>query len=201
MNLINTHQAIQSLSQGKVVILPFEGHYILACLAMNINAVNQLLQDKQKKATQPLSVLLPDLQALKSIHIQHPLLTIAQQLWPAPLTVTIPAFPGLPSEVSGLTQMINLQIPSHPIVAEIITQLNQPLLISSANAIHQTPAKTVADCIRYGFEHAHELVEGEPSEKPSTLIGYTENGFTIKECGALDPSLILPFYKGFGFAG
>ncbi len=201
MQNININQAIQYLSQGKVVILPFEGHYILACQATNTNAVNLLLQDKQKKATQPLSILLPNLRSLKAINVESPLITVAQQIWPAPLSVTIPAFPGLPSEVSGLTQMINLQIPSHSIVSHIITELDQPLLISSANPYALKPATTKEQCENYHFQNANHILEGEISEQCSTLIAYGEHGITFKEIGALTPTDVLSLYKSFGFAG
>jgi tRNA A37 threonylcarbamoyladenosine synthetase subunit TsaC/SUA5/YrdC len=183
MTIIDINQAIQQISEGEIVILPFEDHFILCGLAKNKNTVKQLLDDQKKKENRPLSILFPSLKSIALHQIESPLVKIAAPVWPAPLSIIVPAFPGLPSNASGLTQMVSIQVPSHSLMAHLLNEIQEPLIYVTALDDQMQEIKSLDDCLSTHFKHVDSVVNGMLSEQGSTMISYQSGGYQILEVG------------------
>ncbi len=181
--IIDIHQAIQQISKGQIVVLPFEDHFIICGLAKNEHTVKNILENEKKKSTQPLSILFPSIKSLSLHQIESPLLKLAQPIWPAPLSIIVPAFPGLPSSASGLTQMVSIQIPSHPLLSHILNEIQEPLLYIKAMNNHHEAIKHTQECLSSTFKNISGIVNGVLSKQGSTLISYQFGSYQIQTQG------------------
>ncbi len=63
---------------------------------------------------------------------------LASAFWPGPLTLVVPAWPGLPDEVLGPDGTVAVRPPLHP-VARALVQVVGPITSTSANASGAPP--------------------------------------------------------------
>lgn len=193
MTIIDIHQAIQQISKGEIVVLPFEDHFIICGLAKNEHTVRNILENQKKKSTQPLEILFPSLKSISLHQIESPLLKLAQPIWPAPLSVIVPAFPGLPSSASGLTQMVAIQVPSHPLLSHILDEVQEPLLYIKAMIDHHEPVKHTQECLSGAFKNLSGVVNGGLSKQGCTVIAYQFGGYQIQTQGQITKAEIDHF--------
>ena len=120
----------------------------------------------------PLPVILPGPDYLDQFAIESPLLQIGRRFWPGPLTVVLPCFPNLASQVSGSTNMVGVRVSSHPIARELAQRIGEPIVATSANVSGSPAAVSPNDCDQAGLIGVSGLVDsGRLTGGASTVIG------------------------------
>jgi L-threonylcarbamoyladenylate synthase len=117
------------------------------------------------------------------------------RVWPGPITVVLPAAPGLP----GATEdTIALRMPESPLLLAILREVGEPLFSTSANRAGR-PAPVSADQVVGEFPDRLTLVlDGgpAPSREPSTLVDLAGAVPRVLRAGAGDPAPLLDPGRG-----
>jgi L-threonylcarbamoyladenylate synthase len=153
--LISTDRAaaVELLRKGEVVALPTETVYGLAADALNPIAVAKIFQAKERPRFDPLIVHLPSrdwLEKIVDVSVQHRqlILKLADKFWPGPFTMVLQKREIVPEIVTAGLDTVAVRISAHPVFAEIVCELDQPLAAPSANRfgrISPTTAQHVMD--------------------------------------------------------
>jgi L-threonylcarbamoyladenylate synthase len=70
---------------------------------------------------------------------------LAAKLWPGPLTLVVPAWPGLPEEILGPDGTVAVRPPLHPVALALVEGVG-PITSTSANATGQPPVSDPRRC-------------------------------------------------------
>jgi len=182
---------IERLRQGGVVVFPTETSYSLGCRAGDATAVARLVTLKGRPDGRPLPVLLPSMRALERHQAETPLLSLAQAFWPGPLTLVVPAFPGLAQAVTGATNMVGVRLSGHPVAARIAQALGEPVVATSANRSGAAAPSTPVACDLAGLEGADGLLDAGPvAGSKSTVVGIVDGALHVFREGPISAAAL-----------
>ena len=121
------------LDRGGVLAIPTESSYGLAAAPRDRRGVEEIYRLKGRRRGQPLPVVAADLDQLAAlgVAVDEPVFRRLAALWPAPLSLVVPAAAGIPAAAGGDTLAVRL--PAHPPLLELLTGLGQALTATSAN--------------------------------------------------------------------
>jgi L-threonylcarbamoyladenylate synthase len=145
--------AVELLRKGELVALPTETVYGLAANALNPVAVAKIFAAKERPRFDPLIVHLPNRDWLRKIAElpagdRQLILELADKFWPGPFTMVLPKCGIVPGIVTSGLNTVAVRLSGHPVFAEIVGELNEPLAAPSANRfgrISPTTAQHVLD--------------------------------------------------------
>lgn len=161
-NLINDH----------VVALPSETVYGLASIA-NYQGFMNLCFLKKRDPNRPYSVLFKDLAMAKTCcEMNQKQENFLAKILPGPITVILEAKDSAPSFLKNTDGTIGVRISSYPLIQEIFSKINEPLLFTSVNQEGQPPLNHY-DLIKQEFGqfiYVYETYQSETKSKPSTII-------------------------------
>ena len=168
-------QATQELKKGSIIAAPSDGRYLLLCDLQNEHACQRINVIKGRPAGRPLTVLFPSLDAVHSARVMTPLLKLAKLYWPAPLSLSVPAYPGLSATVTGSKNMVNVQVPSHIDLHTLLMDYGRPIACSSANRSGASPIQTKSELNQqFTSNEIKGVLQGQCSTTRSTLLGLVE---------------------------
>lgn len=183
---MDIEQALTALRRGEVVVIPTETSYGLGCRAYDTEAVQRVVRAKGRPAGKPLPVLLPSVEVLRQHDYETPLLALGERYWPGPLTLVVPAFPGLASDVTAGTNMVGVRISPHPIARAIVEGLGEPMVATSANRSGEPACSTAAACDQAGLRGVAGIVDaGELPGGASTVVGLKDGELTSFRAGPI----------------
>jgi L-threonylcarbamoyladenylate synthase len=143
--------ALQALKRGAVVVFSTETFYGLGADALNADAVEGVVSLKGRNPDSPIAVIIADEEMLPQIASE--ISPVAQKLirrfWPGPLTLVLPAKPGLPAALLNRDGKIGVRVSSHPLAARLSRELGRPLTATSANPSGKEPARTIEQARAY----------------------------------------------------
>ncbi|MFN8545961.1 MAG: Sua5/YciO/YrdC/YwlC family protein, partial [Candidatus Binatia bacterium] len=111
--------AAAALARGELVVFPTESLYGLGADARSPAAVDRLVAVRGRDPGRPILVLVRDLRmAVTLTTVLAPAVErLAARFWPGPLTLVLPARPGLPAPLTAGTGTIGVRVPGHPTAA------------------------------------------------------------------------------------
>lgn len=161
--------AAAALRRGEVIAIPTETYYGLAAAALDETALERVLALKGRGAEKTLSILIEPAMLSQLVSDVSP---AAQQLidrhWPGPLTLALPAKPGLPP---ALVQdgCVAVRVSPDPTARAVVQAFGAPVTATSANPSGLPPCRTAAE-VRAYFRDLLIIGEGPtPGGAPSTL--------------------------------
>ena len=180
--------AVARLRAGDVIAFPTETVYGLAADALDPAAVARLFELKGRAPDKPISVLVPDIEAAKTLVACWPARAqeLAQRHWPGPLTLVLPKGPGIPDLVTAGAATVGLRCPAHPIALALIKAFDRPIAAPSANKSGTDEPRIAAD-VRAAFPDLL-ILDGGPCTlgTPSTVLRLDDvTGDQILREGAL----------------
>jgi len=145
--------AVELLRKGDLVALPTETVYGLAANALNPIAVAKIFEAKERPRFDPLIVHLPNRDWLRRIAElpagdRQLILKLADKFWPGPVTMVLPKCELVPDIVTAGLDTVAVRLSAHPVFAEIVGELDEPLAAPSANRfgrVSPTSAQHVLD--------------------------------------------------------
>ncbi len=180
----NIQKAVEVFKQGGVVIFPTDTVWGIGCVLNNKESVKKLYEIRKRPREKALIVL------VNSIEMAQEYLqpinggvkkNILEKYWPQSLTVILPCRKEkVPEIVRSGGKTLAVRITNHPILSEIITKLNMPILAPSANfAGEKTPAK-FSDIDKNLLGLVDYVLKGESlGRKPSTIIDCSQKPWKI----------------------
>lgn len=146
----DVREAARRLRRGEVVGVPTETVYGLAANALDPVAVARVFEVKRRPSFDPLIVHVRDNEAVLEVAQQLPQAAqrLAEAFWPGPLTLVLERLERVPDLVTSGLSTVAVRRPAHPLVAELLHELDFPLAAPSANrfgSISPTTAQHVLD--------------------------------------------------------
>ncbi len=137
--------AAEALRRGGVIAYPTETFYGLGALAADAAAVERLVRAKGRPDGKPLPLLAAGLDQLEAVAALGPLAReLGGAFWPGPLTLVVPARPGLHPAITGGGGTVGVRVTSSPVAAALARQAGGALVATSANLAGEPPAASAA---------------------------------------------------------
>lgn len=188
---LSVNEAVVRLRAGGVVVFPTETSYSLGCRATDAGAVARVVRAKARPEGKPLPILLPSVAALRERNLETPLIVLAEAFWPGPLTLVIPAFPGLPAPVTAGTNMVGVRMSAHPVAQALVEGLGAPLVATSANRSGEPAACDLPSVDAADLVDVDGVVDG--GERPgssSTVVGFVDGDLKVFRAGPIPESAL-----------
>jgi tRNA threonylcarbamoyl adenosine modification protein (Sua5/YciO/YrdC/YwlC family) len=182
---------VSCLRKGDVVALPTDTFYGLAVDPVNLQAVEQIYQIKNRPKNKPLSLLIASLaQAYELARDTDAMLDkLAERFWPGPLTIIVHAGYKLPLRVTANTGNVALRVPAAAIARAVVERFGLPITATSANlqgASECSSAESVRDQLG---DRIPLIIDGGSTgqAQPTTIVDLTlgEERWKILREGAI----------------
>ncbi len=182
-------EAARLINAGELVAFPTETVYGLGGDATNIEAVAKIYALKNRPEFNPLIIHAADLDMAQKIAIfNEKALSLAEALWPGPLTLILEKCTDCPFEIPDITtaglKTVALRIPSNKIARDLIAQSGKPIAAPSANISGGTSSTT-----------AFHVIESFGNKAPYILAGgRCDVGLesTIVDLSIAQPKILRP---------
>lgn len=169
-------EAVRWLKAGELVAIPTETVYGLAGNALQADAVARIFEVKNRPSFDPLIVHTDSAEKVPALVSSFPeqARRLLKIFAPGPLTLLLPRSALIPDLVTAGSPRVAIRIPNHPVVLELLHQLDFPLAAPSANPfgyISPTSAEHVMDQLGDRIPY---ILDGGPCEVgvESTIIGW-----------------------------
>jgi L-threonylcarbamoyladenylate synthase len=177
--------SVELLKKGKIILYPTDTIWGIGCDATNAKAVQKIYKIKERDENKSMIILLDSIDKLER-YVKH-VPPIAYDLIAnsaSPLTIVFSSAKNLPKNLIAKDGSTAIRIVKGRYTAEVVRQLDRPLVSTSANFSMQPTAsffdqidKKIFDRVDYVVEHFRGRTR---NIKPSTVIKLEENGqFTI----------------------
>src|ERR1700716_647363 len=165
-------RARQLLADGEVIGFPTDTVYGLAALASDQRAIRPIYELKGRPLRQPLVLMIADPEvAQRWSEVDERARAYMLRWWPGPLTLVLPARPGLrPPLVAGRPRTIGIRVPHHPAALALLEKAGEGLATTSANRSGQPPAASALDAAWVTGVAAVLDAGRSPGGIPSTVL-------------------------------
>lgn len=177
------------LAAARLVALPTETFYALAAHPFKEEALASLFALKGRTSRKPVLLLVsgPDMVPQLAQHIPARGYELMARFWPGPLTLILPARPGLPRWLTGGSKGVGLRQPRQDVTCRLIAAMGHPVTGTSANRAGQPALTTAGEVAReFGDDLALVLDAGPcPGGLPSTIVDVTVEPPRLVRAGAV----------------
>ncbi len=167
--------AVRALAQGLPVGVPTDTVYGLAVDPFRPGATERIFAAKRRPRDVNLPVLVSGIDQALALSTAVPDLALGlmRHYWPGPLTIVIPARPGLGADLGEDDLTVGVRCPDHPVPLALCAAAG-PLATTSANR-HGEPPLVTAEAVARSFGEAVPVVlDGGTCEgSPSTVVDCT----------------------------
>lgn len=182
-------RAAAVIRRGGVVAIPTETLYGLAVDPSNAEAVARVFALKGRPDGKPLPLVAANLAQVEVIcgPLTNQLRLVAARAWPGPLTLVLPALPGLADAVTAGTGCVGIRVPSHPVTQALCEAVGGPLTATSANRSGD-PATHLPAVVARTFGTALDLLLDAgptPGGAPSTVVSSVDGVVRLVREGAI----------------
>jgi L-threonylcarbamoyladenylate synthase len=181
-------EAAAALRRGEIVAFPTETYYGLAVDALDEVALDRLFRLKGRDGEKASALLVADLATFAGLCAEVPPRAdeLAHAHWPGPLTLALPARPGLPAAIVH-DGFVAARVSSHPVAQALVVAAGRPITATSANPAGAAPVRSVAEVRAYFGEQALHLLDGGETSggPPSTLVRLRGDQLEILRRGAI----------------
>ncbi|RJX28954.1 MAG: threonylcarbamoyl-AMP synthase [Desulfarculus sp.] len=183
-------RAAEALAQGGLVVFPTETLYGIAADHANPAALERLAALKGRRPDKPFPLILARAEEVQAIAAEVP--PRARELmarhWPGPLTLVLPARPGLHPCLT-LAGGVAARLSPHPVAAGLARALGRAITATSANPAG-APAPVSAQALDPAIAGGVDLIlDAGPTAggPPSTLVDARQDPPRVLRVGAVIP--------------
>ena len=191
-------RAVEVLKAGGVVVYPTDTFYGLAVDPRNETAVSRLLGIKGRDAGKASPLIAASLaQAEAAVVFDARAHSLAASFWPGPLSIVLPARPGLCAAVLGGGTTAAIRVPDDGVARALASGLGFCITATSANLSGEPPARSIADidaAVREGVDFALDAGVA-PGGAPSTIVDLTTETPRLVRAGAIVWERVLDFFQ------
>lgn len=161
MSIWRMQQVAGIIRAGGVIAYPTEAVWGLGCDPWNDQAVERLLEIKQRPQSKGLILVAADIEQFDFLFDLFPStwLQRMQATWPGPTTWLVPHQNRLPEWVTGDHDTVALRVSDHPLVRQLC-RYSGPLVSTSANPSGHPPARSRLRIEQYFHDQLDAVVNG-----------------------------------------
>jgi L-threonylcarbamoyladenylate synthase len=187
-------RAVDVLRDRGVVAYPTDTFYGLAVDPRSPEAVSRLFRVKRRSPSTAIPLIAASMEQAERVAICSPAdIRLAQRFWPGPLTLVMPARPGLADAILAGGTTVAVRVPAHPIARALASEFGWCITSTSANESGQPPAVSADDVVGAVGERIDLLLDAGRTEggPPSTVVEMTANGPRLIRAGAVPWDRVL----------
>ena len=192
--------AVEVLRKGDVVALPTETVYGLAAKAVDPIAVAKIFAAKERPRFDPLIVHLPNRGWLGKV-VDVPagdrqlIDRLTEKFWPGPFTMVLPKREIIPDIVMAGLDTVAVRLSTHPVFADIIAELDEPLAAPSANRFGRISPTTARHVLDELDGRIPLIIDAGPTEHgiESTIVGIRDGKIMIFRRGPVTHEQLSEF--------
>ncbi|MDA9773473.1 L-threonylcarbamoyladenylate synthase [Saprospiraceae bacterium] len=129
-------EVINTLNSGGIIVFPSDSVYSLGCLLGNQKGIDRILKitgKVEKKSN--LSLFFTDLKSLSdyTLNYNNTIFRSVKNLTPGPFTFIFRASKIVTKMFENSKKEVGIRIPDHPILSDILKELDQPIISTSLN--------------------------------------------------------------------
>ena len=178
------HTAAHWIRAGGVIAYPTEAVFGLGCDPANGNAVQRLLDLKNRCWRKGLILIASEQRQLEP-WVEKICDVWSQQLdnsWPGPTTWLLPAARDCPNWLTGEHDTLAVRVTAHPLARRLCDVLDGAIVSTSANTSGQRPARSVLDIrLRFGTRIDFVLPGSLGGQRHTTEIRDLASGRSIRK--------------------
>jgi L-threonylcarbamoyladenylate synthase len=181
-------EAAAALRAGGVVAYPTETFYGLGALARDAAAVERLARAKGRPDGKPLPLLAADVAAVEEVAVLDAgARRVAAALWPGPLTLVLPARPGLPAPVTAGCGTVGIRVPGSEVARRLAAEAGGAVVSTSANLAGEPPPRRPAELAPALRARLDLVLDGgeTPGGLPSTVVEVAGGAIRLVRAGAV----------------
>ncbi|GAB3756117.1 L-threonylcarbamoyladenylate synthase [Microlunatus parietis] len=185
-----------AIENGECVVLPTDTVYGIGADAFDADAVQRLLDAKDRGRDTPPPVLIGDASLIRALADDVPELVgpLTEKHWPGPLTVIVKARDSLRIDLGETRGTIGLRVPDYELTRDLLRQTG-PMAVSSANLSGRPPALTCDQAIEYFGNKVSVYLDGgpvaSPDGAPSSMVDFSQNDHgELLRAGALSVDVL-----------
>ena len=170
-------EILSFLHAGGVIGFPTDTSYGLGADPFSEAAVRRIFEIKGRPEDKPILLLVNSIEMARSVAtLSDTALAVAARFWPGPLTMILPAHPGVPSLVTAGTGTVGVRWPVAPFALRMLSALNGPITATSANRSGMESCVTAGEVRAQLGDRLDMLVDGGalPARGGSTLLDVTQ---------------------------
>jgi L-threonylcarbamoyladenylate synthase len=146
-----------------------------------------LLESLKPGRSEPVGLLIPDRRAVDGLvafvpAVAHRLMA----LWPAELSLVLPAKGGLPGDLVSSRGGVSMRLPQLGPALDLVRAYGSPLTATSLNFPGQKPASTADDLLAFGDLIAGYLAGQVGVQAPSTLVEILSEEMRLLRPGSVE---------------
>ena len=181
--------AVSVLRRGGIVAFPTETYYGLAADPFNPEAMRRLMDVKGRPAGSPFPLMAPSLEAVIGCFPRLPRggQDLARAFWPGPLTLAVPAPPGLHPATLSRAGAAAVRVPGSAEARQLAAAFGGLLTATSANVSGSPPATRPDEVARVLERGVDLLLDGgdAPGGAPSTVVDLSGEAPVLVRAGAV----------------
>ena len=185
--------AVRVLRTHGVVAFPTDTLYGLAADPRSEAALEHLARLKGRAAEKTIALVASSLEQARDVAtIEKEALALARCFWPGPLTLVVPARPGLADGVRSNLGLVGVRVPAHGVAQALAQAFGFPITATSAN-LSGNAATADPNEVSRQLPDLECLVDagrlaGGP---PSTLVQVDGRTLTALRAGAISAARVL----------
>ena len=191
-----TEAARRAVEAGECIVLPTDTVYGIGADAFSAEAVQRLLDAKNRGRDMPPPVLLGEASLIQALATEVPdaARALVAAHWPGALTIICRIQPSLRMDLGDTEGTIALRVPDHALAREILRRTG-PMAVSSANLSGRPAALSCDDALEQLGDRVSVYLDGgtlgssdesQPPVAPSTIVDFTvHDDGEIRRRGAL----------------
>ena len=182
-------RAASTVRRGRVVAVPTDALYTLIADPFNLGAVNRVFRAKGREIHRSLPLLVADITMAEELakELSNRFFLLARRFWPGPLTLIVPASEKVPLKVTGNTGRLALRQSKAPVVNQLVTALNHPLIATSANISGHPTCRSGIEVFGVMDGRVDLVLDGGVcAGGGATTIDVTEPSWKLIKQGAID---------------
>lgn len=179
----------EDLKDGKVILIPTETVYGIACDALNDKAIERIYEIKGREKNKPLPVMIGNIEhvSLVARDIPHMFYKIARNFMPGAITVILKKNPNISDIVTGGLDTVGIRMPDHIFALNMIKYFNSPIVATSAN-ISGNPSPVSYDEIENHIKDSCDVLVNQgycPIGTASTVIDISTDKIKLIREGSI----------------
>lgn len=166
---------LATLRDGGLVVYPTDTLYGLGADPFRAEAVARVFAAKRRPPGEPVSVVVPDLEAAQRLAVISPRQQELCRPWlPGPVTLLFAPAAGAPATIISSRNTIAIRVPKHPVALFLAKQFG-PITATSANVHGKAPPIECADAREQLGDSVDLYVDAGPSPlgRESTIIDFS----------------------------
>ena len=191
-------RAADALRRGGIVAYPTDTLYGLAVDPRSDEAVARLYAAKGRDERAAVALIASDLaQAQTAGTFGTAELRLAAGFWPGPLTIVVPATPGMSRLLSSERRTLGVRVPAQPVARALAAALGACITATSANRSGQAAAVTPDEVASALGEAVAVLIDDGPAAGglPSTIVEVVGGAPVQHRPGAIAWERVLEFFQ------